>query len=276
VIDDLAQECVVPIALLFQPAALGDVLDGGDPPAVLERCADRRKPAAVRAAYQAAINPALRDIVDDRGAEFVDVAIEKSLLLAMPHQVTKMASRLHDVRREPEHVEVATVDGDDAAGGVVLHQPLHHVVQRRIEALPLHLQPLLRLAVLPVDLADDQEQHACDHEGGERRGDDQEFGLRMPVGKCRGNRVGCDHDRREMTEPRRRAQPLHSIDRAFDALGMLASLCQHRSHERGGGEILPNHLIDARVAREQGPIGVKQRDGRARAWSDGSKELLIV
>ena len=70
---------------------------------------------------------------------------------------------LDDVVREAEHVGVAAVAGDDVSGGVVQDQPLRHVVERGVEPQPLRLQPLLGLAVLPVDLADDQEEDQRDH-----------------------------------------------------------------------------------------------------------------
>ena len=49
VIDDLAQEGVIPVAFLFEAAAFGDVLHRGDPSAVRQRLADRHEGAPVRA-----------------------------------------------------------------------------------------------------------------------------------------------------------------------------------------------------------------------------------
>ena len=63
------------------------------------------------------------------------------------------------------HVEVALVEDDNARRGVVQHEPLDHVVERGVEPLPLGFQPLLGFAVLPVDLANDQEQDQRDHQG---------------------------------------------------------------------------------------------------------------
>ena len=49
VIDDLAQEGVVAVALLLEAAAFGDVLHRGDPAAIRQRLADRHEGAPVRA-----------------------------------------------------------------------------------------------------------------------------------------------------------------------------------------------------------------------------------
>ncbi len=65
VIDDLAQEGVVAVALLLEIAPLGDVFHGGDPAAVRQRLADRHEGAPVRALHDAVIDPAARDVSHD-------------------------------------------------------------------------------------------------------------------------------------------------------------------------------------------------------------------
>jgi hypothetical protein len=140
VVDDLAQKGKIAVAFLLEVAPLGDVLDGGDPSALGQRPADRDEPTAVRALHDRAIDPALRDVVHDGGAEFVDVAVEEPALLAMLDQVAEMAARLRDVGRQLIHVEVAPVEGDDARGRVVQHQALDHVVERGVEPAPLGFQ----------------------------------------------------------------------------------------------------------------------------------------
>ena len=98
VIDDLAQEGVVAVALLLEVAPLGDVFHGGDPAAVRQRLADGHEGASVRALHDAVIDLAARDVSHDGGTELVDVAVEGSAVLAVLHQVAEMAARLHDVR----------------------------------------------------------------------------------------------------------------------------------------------------------------------------------
>ena len=70
--------------------------------------------------------------------------------------------------RQIVHVDIALVEGDEARRGVERHQSLDHVVQGGIEPVPFRFQPLLRLAVLPGDLPDDQEQDQRDHRGRQR------------------------------------------------------------------------------------------------------------
>ncbi len=197
-IDDLAQEGLVAVAFLFEFAAFGDVFHGGDPTAMRQRLADRQVGASVGALHGALIDPADCDVLHHPGAEFVDVAGERSGVLAMLHQVAQLRSRLHDLGRQPVHVDIAAVEGDDAPGSVVHHQTLDHVVQRGVELTPLRLQPLLRFTALPGDLPDDQEQNNGDHHRRQRGGEDQESGLCAPVGQCGGDRVGRDDDSRKM------------------------------------------------------------------------------
>ena len=69
VVDDLAQERMVAVALLLEIAALGDVFDRGDPAAMRQGLVDDRERASVAAFHDAAVDLALRDITHDRIAK---------------------------------------------------------------------------------------------------------------------------------------------------------------------------------------------------------------
>ena len=222
------------------------------------------------------IDLAARDVSHDGGAELIDVAVERSAVLAMLHQVAEMAARLHDVGRQVVHVDVAPVEGDDARRGVERHQALDHVVQRGVEPAPFRFQPLLRLAVLPGDLPDDQEQDQGDHRGRQRCRDDQESGLLAPVGERGGNRVGRDHDARVVAERGCRSQPVRLVDRALHAQRLLAAALPDPLQQRRLREILADQFVDLRIARQHGAVGMKHRDGGARSERDGSKEFFVV
>ena len=62
--------------LLVGAGALGDVLDGGDPPAALQRPVDDFDRAAARRLRELARGFPERHLLYDRVAEFLDVAIE--------------------------------------------------------------------------------------------------------------------------------------------------------------------------------------------------------
>ncbi len=276
VIDDLAQEGIVAVALLLELAALRDVFDRGDPAAMRQRLADGQKGMSVRTQHRAVIDLAACDIPQNSRTEFIDVAVEGSRVLAVLYQIVEMAARLHDIRRQVEHVDVALVDRDDAPGGVVHHQPLDHVVQRGVEPMPFGLQPLLRVTTLPGDLPDDQEQDQGDHHGRQHGRGHEESGLRAPVLQRCGNRVGRDDDDREAAQLGRRSEPVRIVDRAAHAQRLLAALAQDPLQQRRGLEFLSDHLIDVRITRQQGPVGVEHRDGSPRAHRDRSKEFLVI
>ncbi len=154
--------------------------------------------ASVRQLVHPGGDLAFSDDPHDVGAERLDVAIERSALLAMVHRLMDVAAGLDDVRGQAEHVGIAAVAGDDVSSGVVQDQPLRHVVQGGVEPLPLRFDPLLGLAVLPFDLADDQKQDQRDHGRRKRCGGDHESGLLPPVRKRGRHGVGRDDDQREM------------------------------------------------------------------------------
>ena len=107
------------------------------------------------------------DVAQDVRTEFIDVAVERSGILAMLDQVEEAAARLHDLCRQIVHVEIALVADDDARRGVIQHEALRHVVQRGVEPVLFRFQPLLRFPILPGHLPDDQEQDEGDHQRGQ-------------------------------------------------------------------------------------------------------------
>jgi hypothetical protein len=173
------------------------------------------------------------------------------------------------------HFDIAPVEGDEARRGVERHQALDHVVQGGIEPAAFRFQPLLRLAVLPGDLPDDQEQDQRDHHRRQRRRDDQESGLLAPVGERGGNRVGRGHHARIMRQRRRRSQPVvwsTGFARAASAGASFPDALQ----QRRGREILSDQLVDMRISRQQGAVGMKHRDGGAGSERDGGKEFFVI
>ncbi len=187
-----------------------------------------------------------------------------------------MTARLHHVGRQIVHVDVALVEGDEARRGVERRQALDHVVERGIEPAPFRFQPLLRLAVLPGDLPDDQEQDQGDHRRRQRCRDDEEAGLLAPVGERGGNRVGRDHHARVMSERGCRSQPVRLVDRALYPQRLLGAALPDLLQQRRLREILADQVVDPRIARQQGAVGMKHRDGGAGSERHGSKEFFVI
>ncbi|MET4765026.1 hypothetical protein ABH970_005398 [Bradyrhizobium ottawaense] len=274
-VDDLAQEGVVAIALLFQVAAIGDVFDRGDPAALGERSVDDLEGAAIGQLMNSRGDRAFGDDPHDVSTEFLDVTVERAALLAMIHRLADVAAGLDDVVGEAEHVGVASVAGDDGAARVVEDQPLRHVVQGGVEPQPLRFQPLLRFAVLPVDQADDQIEDQRDHGSRKRGGRHHEACLLPPVGQRRGRGVGGDDDQREMRQRRRRSEPLFAVDRAPAAERLLAAIGQHLLHQRRVLEVSADQLFEMRIARQHLAFAIEQRDGRPLGQRD-RREIVLV
>ena len=100
--------------------------------------------------------------------------------------------------------------------------------------------------------------------------------MRPPVGQRVGDRGGGnDHDRKAIQDCRR-AEPVHLVDRAFDAQRLLPALADGPLQQGSIAEFLPDHLVDMRIARQHRPVGVEHGDGRAASKRDGSEESLVV
>ena len=79
--------------LLLGAPALGDVLDGRDPSAALQRPVDDLDRAAARRFRELPRGLAERHLLDDRVAECIDVAVERSGLLAGARSAAAWCSR---------------------------------------------------------------------------------------------------------------------------------------------------------------------------------------
>ena len=108
--------------------ALGDVLDGGDPAARLQRLVDDLDGPAARRLRELARGLAERHVADDGVAELVDIAVEGSGLLAVLDQPLHGAARLRHIGRQPEHVDIGLVADHDARRSVVEHKALRDIV----------------------------------------------------------------------------------------------------------------------------------------------------
>ena len=137
--------------LLFRALAFGDVLDGGDPAAGLQRLVDDLDGAAARRFRELAGGLAQRHAANDGGAKRLDIAVERAGLLAVLDQPPHRAALFGDVRRQAEHLQIRLIADDDARGGVVQHEALRNVIdgdaeltlfrgQRSIDPLVRHQQ----------------------------------------------------------------------------------------------------------------------------------------
>ncbi len=258
VVDDLTQESGVAVAFVFEVPLLRNIFDRRDPSALCHGVVDDLKRPSIRTLHDGMRDFTLCDVAHDRGAEFLDIAIERSRLFAMPDQVEKVAARLYDIRRQLVHVEIALVAQDDACLCVIQHEPLRHVVQGGVEPVFLQFQPPLCFLILPGHLPDDQEQNEGDHEGGQDGGRDQEFGLRAPVGQHRRDGRGRDHHDRKAAERRSRTEPILFVDGALHPHRVLATFGQHLVQQRSIPEFFPDHRIGAGIACQHRSIAMEQ------------------
>ena len=91
---------------------------------------------------------------------FVDVA-DRTIRCALRWAMTlaEAAARLHDVGRQPVHLDIALVADDEPLRRIEQQQALRHVVDGGVEPLLFQRQPLLRQSVLLRQLANDEKQH---------------------------------------------------------------------------------------------------------------------
>ena len=120
--------------LLVGACALGDVLDGGDPAAALQRPVDDLDRPAARRFRELARRLAERHRLDDRVAELIDVAIEGSGFLPVRDQPLHGAARLGHVRRQAEHLEIGLVANDDPRGCIIENKALAGYCSRQSRA----------------------------------------------------------------------------------------------------------------------------------------------
>ena len=223
-VDNLAQERVVAVALLLEISPLRDIFDGRHPSALHQRLVNDLKRAPVGAFHNGTAHFAGRDILQDLGAKFIGVAVKGSSFLAMPDKVQEVGARPHDLCRQTVHVDVAPVTGNDTRRSIIQHQPLRHVVKGGVEPMPLGFQPLLRFLILSVHLADDQVQNERDNKCGQHRSSDHEPGLLAPIGEHGRNTRGGSDDQREVAQASRRSEPILQIDCTFETHGLYAAV----------------------------------------------------
>ena len=130
--------------LLVGARALGDILDGGHPSAGFQRLVHDLEGAAAGSLRQLTRGLAERHVADDGVAEFVDIAIEGSGLLAVRDQPRHGAAGPHYLGRQPEHLEIRLVADHDAGRGVVEHEPLRDIVHGDRKLASLRRQSLFR------------------------------------------------------------------------------------------------------------------------------------
>ena len=114
--------------LLVGAGALGDVFDGGDPPAALQWPVDDFDRAATRSLRELARGFPERHLLYDRVAKFIDVAIEGSGLFPVRNQPLHGAARPGHIRRQAEHLQILLVACDDPRGSIIENKPLRDIV----------------------------------------------------------------------------------------------------------------------------------------------------
>ncbi|MEH2621608.1 hypothetical protein V1285_006554 [Bradyrhizobium sp. AZCC 1620] len=203
--------------LLVRAAALGDVLDGRDPSAALQRPVDDFDRPATRRFRQLARCLAERHRLDDRVAEFIDVAIERSGFLPVSDQPLHGAAGLGHIGRQSEHVEIGLVANDDPRRCIIENKTLRDVVHGNRELAPLRRQP-------PVGQSITSQQQS----GGNGKHGDNRKQHAFAKTPCRCRQVGRN-DRREQPPAHRkqfdRSAPLRRTDRT--ARYLMTTLVAH-------------------------------------------------
>ena len=141
--------------LLVGAGALGDVFDGGNPPAALQRLVDDLDRPAAWSLRELTRAFSERYVLDDRVAEFIDVAVKGSGFLAMRDQPLHGAALFDHLRRQAEHLDVTLVADDDPSRRVVKHEALRDIVHGDAEVSLLHREPPARQPVTLQQQADE-------------------------------------------------------------------------------------------------------------------------
>src|SRR6185295_6334917 len=118
-------------ALPFGLNALGNVVVGAEPEWLAgDRSVDDRNRAPVRGLHHPAEGLALRHRVDDLGAVLVHVDVEAAGGLSIVDDVEKCTAGLHDLARQPVHVEKPVVTDDKPLSRIEHDDALRHVIDR--------------------------------------------------------------------------------------------------------------------------------------------------
>ena len=162
--------------LFFGARAFRDVLDHRNPSADVERLVDDLDRPAAGSLGDLVGDFSKCNIADDLGAELLDIAVERSGLLAVCDQVLHGAAWLGHLRRQTEHVDVAPVANRDPRRRIVEDEALRNIVHGGVEPLLLERQLLLRQSMLLRQLANDEQQYDGNHQHREVRQPRSEIG----------------------------------------------------------------------------------------------------
>ena len=145
--------------LLVGTGARGNVFDHRQPPAALQGLVHDLDRATTRGLGQLTGGLAERDVADDGVAEFIDIAVKGSGLLAVRDQPLHGAARFDHLRRQSEHVEIGLVAGNDPRRCIIEHKALRNVVDGDRELTLLRRQPLARQSMVLQQQADDESEY---------------------------------------------------------------------------------------------------------------------
>ena len=106
--------------------------------------------------------------------------------------------------------------------------------------------------------------------------DNQESGLRAPVGKRGRDRRGRDDHDRELAQLGRRPSRSCMIDGTFHPQGLKAALGQNLVQQRRRLEFLPDQRIDVRMPRQHRSIAMEQGNRGVLAKHDGREEFFEI
>ena len=95
--------------LLLGAPALGDVLLRGNPSTIRQRLVDDLDRPAVGGFQDGSCRPLFRNVAQHGGTELVDIARERTGFLPIRKQIAEMPARLHHIRRQIIHFQIALV-----------------------------------------------------------------------------------------------------------------------------------------------------------------------
>ena len=211
------------------------------------------------------------DVAQHAAQQFVDVAGEGSGGLAMRDDVAESAARLHDLRRQAVHLDIALVADDEPLRRIEQQQALRHVVDGGVEALLFQPQPLLRQRCCCDSLRTTRNSMTAITSIARAGRDDQEPDLLAPVGQ-RGRRRSCVAiiDDRKIGQRARRRQPVLAIDRTGQTHGAVVGLRQdileERTVARNSARSSHRHADSAPAAFRRDGTSKSPRHRRAPGW----------
>ena len=171
----------LPKSVLLLARPLGDVFVRGDPASIGQRPVVDLNRTPFGGLQGDALGA--RDMLENPGAVFVDIDLNKSHLVSMAYQIAKVATRSDHFGRQPVHLDITLIADDETLGSIEQRQALRHIFDGGIETLLFQLHTVLGRLVLPRQATDDQHEDNRGDDSRQTGGDDQEFGLCPPVGE---------------------------------------------------------------------------------------------